>query len=134
MPGLDDLTRVQLAKANSTLGNALGEQIPQLKEKLSAFKEIDQALKDLPRAKKAEGDALRLSLRRITNEIKTGKMTLQAKQQMAQEALDNISRDAEVLIQQGKRRDIVRSRLFKGAVGAALAGGGPSAVRKLVGQ
>ncbi len=134
MPGLDDLTRVQLAKANSTLGNALGEQIPQLKEKLSAFKEIDQALKDLPRAKKAEGDALRLSLRRITNEIKTGKMTLQAKQQMAQEALDNISRDAEVLIQQGKRRDIVRSRLFKGAVGAALAGVGPSAVRKLVGQ
>jgi len=134
MPGLDDLTRVQLAKANSIMGNALGEQIPALKDKLSAFKEIDQALKDLPRAKKAEGDVLRLSLRRITNEIKTGKMNLQAKQQMAQEALDSISKDAELLIQAGKRRDIIRGRVVKGAIGAALAGGGPSAVKKLIGQ
>jgi len=122
MPGLDDLTRVQLARANSTFGSALGEQIPELKDKLSAFKQIDQALKDLPRAKKAEGDILRLSIRRQMNEIRTNKMNLQDKMTMAKEAFDNVSKNAETLIQRGKQRDINRSILTKAAIGLSGAG------------
>ncbi len=129
--GLDDLTRVQLAKANSVFGQALGNQIPDLSEKLSAFRDIDQALKALPTDKKTEADALRVSIQRITANMKTNKMALQDKLQMANEALDNISRQAETLIQQGTKRDLRRNIIKKIGIGATIAAGAPSVIKHL---
>ncbi len=130
-PGIDDLTRVQLARFNSVAGDALGQQIPDLKEKLSAFKDISQALNDLPKDKKIQADALKNSIQRITNDMQTNKMNLQQKVQYARQTLDQVSKQAEALIQQGKQRDLNRALIGKIATGTAIAAGAPTVLRKL---
>ena len=58
-------------------------------------------------------------------------MALQDKLQMANEALDNVSKTAEALIQRGVQRDLNRNLIKKIGVGAAVAAGVPTVIKHL---
>ncbi len=129
---LSDATRVNLSKAKPVFDRAIDTQVPGLKQQVDEFRIIDQQLKNLPKAQKAEADSLRLSIKRQQNTIRAGKIKTQGELQQAQMRLDDLNKQAETLIQKGQRRDIVRGRIKNAAIGTAVAAGAPTLLKKLM--
>lgn len=128
---LSNATRVNLAKSKGVFEEAIDSRITGFKEQLNSFRLIDQELRNLPKAMKAQANALRLNARKEMNKIRSGKVKTQAELQKAQETLDEISKEAEILVQKGQRRDILRGRVKAAAIGTAIAAGAPQILKRL---